>query len=134
VDIPSVRIYFICCPDRLIALSNSQWPWVQSGFLTLHTFVRISTPSIRIRPNSLPIYRAMTMKMPSDMPTNGSLHYVSQQSAAVLKQLRVATSRVDGWERAMSDAKKPREDPEREAESDRSGTETSSSSSGTRIA
>jgi sterol O-acyltransferase len=82
-------------------------------------------------PNSLPIYQAMIMKMHSYMATNGSLHSISQQSAAILKQLRLATSRVGGWEKAISDAKKRRADLEREVDSDRGGTETSPSSSGT---
>jgi sterol O-acyltransferase len=73
----------------------------------------------------------MIMKMHSYMATNGSLHYVSQQSAAILEQLRDATSRVGGWESALSDAKKRREDLEREADSNKSGTETRSLSSGT---
>ncbi|KAI0285808.1 MBOAT, membrane-bound O-acyltransferase family-domain-containing protein [Russula aff. rugulosa BPL654] len=51
---------------------NRQWPWVQSGFLTLHTFT-------------------MLMKMHSYMATNGYLRYVSQQSAEIQAQLRDAT-------------------------------------------
>jgi sterol O-acyltransferase len=73
----------------------------------------------------------MIMKMHSYMATNGSLHHISQQSAAILKQLRDTTSQVGGWERAISDATKRREDLEREADSNRSGTESSSWSSGT---
>ncbi|KAI0305859.1 MBOAT, membrane-bound O-acyltransferase family-domain-containing protein [Multifurca ochricompacta] len=59
---------------------NRQWPWVQSGFLTLHTLT-------------------MIMKMHSYMATNGYLRYVSQKSAKLLTQLRDATARVGGWER-----------------------------------
>jgi sterol O-acyltransferase len=69
---------------------NRQWPWVQSGFLTLHTFV-------------------MIMKMHSYMATNGYLKHVSQQSAELLTQLRDATSRVGGWETAISEALNRRE-------------------------
>jgi sterol O-acyltransferase len=57
--------------------------------------------------------------------------HISQHSAAILKQLRDATSQVGGWERAISDAKKRRKGFVREADSDRSSTETSSWSSGT---
>ncbi|KAI0255918.1 MBOAT, membrane-bound O-acyltransferase family-domain-containing protein [Lactifluus subvellereus] len=91
---------------------NRQWPWVQSGFLTLHTFT-------------------MIMKMHSYMATNGYLCYASKQSAEILNQLRGATSRVGGWERAISDAKKRREDLELEADTGSSSTGTSSSPFGT---
>lgn len=85
---------------------NRQWPWVQSGFLTLHTFV-------------------MIMKMHSYMATNGYLKHVSQQSAELLTQLRDAASRVGGWEKAISDATNRR--LEREAGADFSpGTSISS--------
>ncbi|KAI9458108.1 MBOAT, membrane-bound O-acyltransferase family-domain-containing protein [Russula earlei] len=83
---------------------NRQWPWVQSGFLTLHTLT-------------------MLMKMHSYMATNGYLRHVSQQSAEVLAQLRHATSRFGGWDKAMSDAKIRRDDLEHE-------TETESTSAG----
>ncbi|KAN0130940.1 MBOAT, membrane-bound O-acyltransferase family domain containing protein [Lactarius tabidus] len=85
---------------------NRQWPWVQSGFLTIHTFV-------------------MIMKMHSYMATNGYLKHVSQQSAELLTQLRDATSRVGGWETAISEAMNRR--LEREAGADLSpGTSISS--------
>ncbi|KAF8269797.1 MBOAT, membrane-bound O-acyltransferase family-domain-containing protein [Lactarius quietus] len=87
---------------------NRQWPWVQSGFLTLHTFV-------------------MLMKMHSYMATNGYLKHASQQSAELLTQLRDATSRVGGWETAISEAMSRREGLEREAGADLSpGTSISS--------
>ncbi|KAI9440588.1 MBOAT, membrane-bound O-acyltransferase family-domain-containing protein [Lactarius indigo] len=86
---------------------NRQWPWVQSGFLTLHTFV-------------------MLMKMHSYMATNGYLKQVSQQSTELLSQLRNATSRVGGWEKAISEATKRREVFERETEGSSTGTSTSS--------
>ncbi|KAA1470302.1 MBOAT-domain-containing protein [Dentipellis sp. KUC8613] len=65
---------------------NRQWPWVQSGFLTLHSLT-------------------MLMKMHSYMNTNGYLQWVSQQSKELLVQLREETARVGGWEQALSDAK-----------------------------
>ncbi|KAH9066709.1 MBOAT, membrane-bound O-acyltransferase family-domain-containing protein [Lactarius vividus] len=82
---------------------NRQWPWVQSGFLTLHTFV-------------------MLMKMHSYMATNGYLKQVSQQSTELLTQLRDATSRAGGWEKAISEATKRRETLERETDSSTAST------------
>jgi sterol O-acyltransferase len=73
----------------------------------------------------------MIMKMHSYMATNGYLCHVSKQSTEILNQLRDATSRVGGWERAISDAKKRREDLELEADTDSSSTGTSSSPFGT---
>ncbi|KAH9036418.1 MBOAT, membrane-bound O-acyltransferase family-domain-containing protein [Lactarius hengduanensis] len=86
---------------------NRQWPWVQSGFLTLHTFV-------------------MLMKMHSYMATNGYLKHVSQQSTELLTQLRDATSRAGGWEKAISDATKRREAFEHQIDSNSTETSTSS--------
>ncbi|KAK1232140.1 Sterol O-acyltransferase 2 (Sterol-ester synthase 2) [Marasmius sp. AFHP31] len=65
---------------------NRQWPWVQSGFLTLHTLVLI-------------------MKIHSYMTVNGYLQHVSTQSQVVLDQLReAAESFGGGWARALEDA------------------------------
>lgn len=86
---------------------NRQWPWVQSGFLTLHTFV-------------------MLMKMHSYMATNGYLKHVSQQSTELLTRLRDATSRAGGWEKAISEATKRREALEHETDSSSTGTSISS--------
>jgi sterol O-acyltransferase len=66
----------------------------------------------------------MIMKMHSYMATNGYLQSVSQQSPKVLAQLRDATHRVGGWERAISEAKRRREDLERETDTDSTGTGT----------
>ena len=63
----------------------------------------------------------MIMKMHSYMATNGHLRCVSQQSAEILTQLSDATARVGGWEKAISDAKRRREDLELELET---GTDT----------
>ncbi|KAH9995541.1 MBOAT, membrane-bound O-acyltransferase family-domain-containing protein [Russula vinacea] len=90
---------------------NRQWPWVQSGFLTLHTLT-------------------MIMKMHSYMATNGYLRHVSQQSAEILTQLREATLRVGGWEKAISDAKIRQEDLERETDTNSISTGPSPSPSG----
>ncbi|THV02464.1 MBOAT-domain-containing protein [Dendrothele bispora CBS 962.96] len=65
---------------------NRQWPWVQSGFLTLHSLV-------------------MIMKMHSYMSVNGYLQYVSEHSQRVLDVLREATDSVGGWDKALADAK-----------------------------
>ncbi|KAF8915988.1 MBOAT, membrane-bound O-acyltransferase family-domain-containing protein [Mucidula mucida] len=64
---------------------NRQWPWVQSGFLTLHSLV-------------------MIMKMHSYMSVNGYLQHVTEQSQQLLDTLRKATRRVGGWDQAIIDA------------------------------
>ncbi len=68
------------------------------------------------------------MKMHSYMATNGQLKHVSEQSAELLTQLRGATSRVGGWEKAISEAMKRREALEREIGADDSSIRTSTSS------
>ncbi|KAG5643095.1 hypothetical protein DXG03_001559 [Asterophora parasitica] len=65
---------------------NRKWPWVQSGFLTLHSLVLI-------------------MKIHSYMTVNGQLQYVSIQSEQVLEVLRKETQSVGGWEQSIQDAK-----------------------------
>ena len=83
--------------------------------------------SIFAAQHSLISIQTMIMKMHSYMATNGYLKHVSQQSAELLTQLRDATSRVGGWEKALSDAMKHRESLEREAGADFSpGTSISS--------
>jgi sterol O-acyltransferase len=67
----------------------------------------------------------MIMKTHSYMATNGYLRYVSQQSAEILSQLRDATVRVGGWEKAIFDAKRRREDLECEPDTDTTGTSPS---------
>ncbi|KAJ7043690.1 MBOAT, membrane-bound O-acyltransferase family-domain-containing protein [Mycena alexandri] len=64
---------------------NRQWPWVQSGFFTLHTLV-------------------MIMKVHSYMTINGHLQRVSEMSQELLDKLRKATDSVGGWEQAVRDA------------------------------
>ncbi|KAH8116441.1 MBOAT-domain-containing protein [Phellopilus nigrolimitatus] len=65
---------------------NRKWPWVQSGFLTLHSLV-------------------MIMKMHSYMSTNGYLQQVNRNFEATMKLLRSATSKVGGWDTAITEAK-----------------------------
>jgi len=73
----------------------------------------------------------MIMKMHSYMATNGYLRHVSQQSAEIMTQLRDATVRVGGWEKAIYDAKQRREDLERETDTDAASTGASPSPFGT---
>ncbi|KAI0924908.1 hypothetical protein AcW2_005644 [Taiwanofungus camphoratus] len=65
---------------------NRHWPWVQSGFLTLHTFV-------------------LLMKVHSYISTNGQLHWVHQQAEAVFTDLRRAAADEGGWDAALATAK-----------------------------
>ncbi|TFK48536.1 MBOAT-domain-containing protein [Heliocybe sulcata] len=69
---------------------DRQWPWVQSGFLTLHTLV-------------------MIMKMHSYMTVNGYLSYLNSQSQLLLDELKEITSRVGGWDVALAQAKARRD-------------------------
>ncbi|KDR80713.1 hypothetical protein GALMADRAFT_241124 [Galerina marginata CBS 339.88] len=62
---------------------NRNWPWVQSGFLTLHSLV-------------------MVMKMHSYITVNGQLQHVSEQSDELLARLKKATESVGGWEQAVN--------------------------------
>ncbi|KAF9006125.1 MBOAT, membrane-bound O-acyltransferase family-domain-containing protein [Cyathus striatus] len=58
---------------------NRKWPWVQSGFFTLHSLV-------------------MIMKMHSYMTVNGQLQYISKHHES-----------VGGWESAIHDAEERKE-------------------------
>ncbi|PSR82606.1 hypothetical protein PHLCEN_2v6039 [Hermanssonia centrifuga] len=82
---------------------DRHWPWVQSGYLTLHTLV-------------------MIMKMHSYMSINGYLKSVDSHARAVMQQLRQATAGVGGWDEAIVTAKAHRE--ELDGSSGRSETET----------
>ncbi|KAF7964512.1 hypothetical protein HWV62_6375, partial [Athelia sp. TMB] len=62
---------------------NRQWPWVQSGFLTLHSLV-------------------MIMKMHSYMTINGYLQYVSTRSQDLLADLERAALSVGGMDAAIA--------------------------------
>ncbi|KAF9466101.1 MBOAT, membrane-bound O-acyltransferase family-domain-containing protein [Collybia nuda] len=87
---------------------NRKWPWVQSGFLTLHSLV-------------------MIMKMHSYMSVNGHLQQVTLQAENVLHDLHEASQApsIGGWDKALLDAKSHR------AETD-ALTAISTSSNGTR--
>ncbi|KIY62249.1 MBOAT-domain-containing protein [Cylindrobasidium torrendii FP15055 ss-10] len=65
---------------------NREWPWVQSGFFSLHALV-------------------MIMKMHSYLSVNTYMQSNTDQSQTLLDQLRHETERVGGWEAAMEDAK-----------------------------
>lgn len=56
---------------------NRHWPWVQSGFLTLHSLT-------------------MIMKVHSYVSTNGYLSWVNQKSERTLAELRRLATSVDG--------------------------------------
>ncbi|KAJ7623171.1 MBOAT, membrane-bound O-acyltransferase family-domain-containing protein [Roridomyces roridus] len=88
---------------------NRQWPWVQSGFFTLHTLV-------------------MIMKVHSYMTVNGHLQYASEMSQKLLNDLRKATVAAGGWDQAVKDAEAHR--AELDASTSR-GTQDSSPTSGT---
>ncbi|KAK0214773.1 MBOAT, membrane-bound O-acyltransferase family-domain-containing protein [Armillaria fumosa] len=88
---------------------NRQWPWVQSGFLTLHSLV-------------------MIMKMHSYMSVNGYLQYITEQSQVILDQLRQTAERVGGWEKALLDATARRAEADISASVACSDTDTSISS------
>ncbi|KAF9563111.1 hypothetical protein CPC08DRAFT_721820 [Agrocybe pediades] len=75
----------ICVPFAK-AMKNGwikNWPWVQSGFLTLHSLV-------------------MVMKMHSYITVNGQLQNVAEQSNHLFKMLKKATESVGGWDHAMA--------------------------------
>ncbi|KAF9240644.1 MBOAT, membrane-bound O-acyltransferase family-domain-containing protein [Melanogaster broomeanus] len=71
----------------VLVITNRQWPWVQSGFLTLHSLVLI-------------------MKMHSYVSANGCLQDVSQRSKHLLDLLRALTANpsIGGWDQALLDA------------------------------
>ncbi|KAF7309847.1 O-acyltransferase [Mycena indigotica] len=64
---------------------NRDWPWVQSGFFTLHTLV-------------------MIMKVHSYMTVNGHLQYVSETANSLLHRMKKATEAAGGWDQAIKDA------------------------------
>ncbi|KAG1888932.1 MBOAT, membrane-bound O-acyltransferase family-domain-containing protein [Suillus fuscotomentosus] len=76
---------------------HRQWPWVQSGFLTLHSLV-------------------MIMKMYSYISVNGYLQSISRRSIGVLAELNGATARVGGLEQALRDAMSKRAQAQAAAE------------------
>ncbi|KAF8634546.1 hypothetical protein AX17_004137 [Amanita inopinata Kibby_2008] len=89
---------------------DRKWPWVQSGFLTLHSLV-------------------MIMKMHSYITANGQLQYASMQSRIVLRRLEEATRSVGGWDKAMADVQSCKANLE--ANCDSSGSSFMTSPEGT---
>lgn len=84
---------------------NQQWPWVQSGFFTLHTLV-------------------MIMKMHSYTSVNGYLQWISGQSKEALKRLENATDNAGGWDRAVIAARAHRAELDATIQRANSGTST----------
>ncbi|GJJ11249.1 hypothetical protein Clacol_005481 [Clathrus columnatus] len=64
---------------------NRKWPWVQSGFLTLHSLV-------------------MIMKVHSYIAHNGYLSNITRNSLKLEKKLQKLTSEVGGWDEAIKQA------------------------------
>lgn len=64
---------------------NRDWPWVQSGFLTLHSLV-------------------MVMKMHSYITLNWQLQSVTEQSRELFDSLKEKTRAIGGWDKALEDA------------------------------
>ncbi|KAH9840045.1 MBOAT-domain-containing protein [Rhodofomes roseus] len=64
---------------------NRGWPWVQSGFLTLHSLV-------------------LVMKMHSYVTTNGQLQWVHKRSEKIHSQLRRLVAEEGGWDAAVETA------------------------------
>ncbi|KIM44708.1 hypothetical protein M413DRAFT_442663 [Hebeloma cylindrosporum] len=62
---------------------NRNWPWVQSGFLTLHSLV-------------------MVMKMHSYITVNAQLQQIAEQADYLYPQLVEATESVGGWDKAVA--------------------------------
>lgn len=77
---------------------HRQWPWVQSGFLTLHSFV-------------------MIMKMYSYVSVNGYLQWIYKRSIDVFAELNGATARVGGLEQALRDATSKRAQAQADSQS-----------------
>ncbi|EJT97603.1 MBOAT-domain-containing protein [Dacryopinax primogenitus] len=83
---------------------NRQWPWVQSGFLTLHAMV-------------------MCMKVHSYLAVNGYLSDVHRHAESLERQLRaLCVSESEGWEHALEEAQKAREKQETSTEDSPIGT------------
>ncbi|KZT70797.1 MBOAT-domain-containing protein [Daedalea quercina L-15889] len=64
---------------------NRGWPWVQSGFLTLHSLV-------------------LVMKMHSYVTTNGQLQWVHKRTEKVYTKLRRLVAEEGGWDAAIETA------------------------------
>ncbi|OJT14479.1 hypothetical protein TRAPUB_8979 [Trametes pubescens] len=64
---------------------HREWPWVQSGFFTLHSFV-------------------MMMKVHSYLSTNGQLAYTHREAEKVFVLLWEAADAEGGWDAALNEA------------------------------
>ncbi|KIJ55369.1 hypothetical protein M422DRAFT_23961 [Sphaerobolus stellatus SS14] len=64
---------------------HRQWPWVQSGFLTLHTLV-------------------MIMKVHSYLTHNGNLSRIAEDARKLKTVLEEKAESVGGWDQAVQDA------------------------------
>ncbi|KAL6304532.1 MBOAT, membrane-bound O-acyltransferase family-domain-containing protein [Sparassis latifolia] len=64
---------------------NRQWPWVQSGFLTLHSLV-------------------MIMKVHSYIATNGNLTVANAEAESIYAKLHSAVAEDGGWDSALAAA------------------------------
>ncbi|KAF8906272.1 MBOAT, membrane-bound O-acyltransferase family-domain-containing protein [Gymnopilus junonius] len=82
---------------------NRNWPWVQSGFLTLHSLVLI-------------------MKMHSYITVNGQLQHVTEQSNRLFATLQNATKSVGGWDQALLVARAQQEESDAQNSQDESAS------------
>ncbi|KAF9647429.1 MBOAT-domain-containing protein [Thelephora ganbajun] len=90
---------------------DQQWPWVQSGFLTLHCLV-------------------MLMKMHSYIYVNGYLQWVDREAKKALAILHKETERVGGYETAVAVAKIYRKEADSISVRSDSGSSTPDGSNG----
>lgn len=84
---------------------DRQWPWVQSGFLTLHCLV-------------------MIMKMHSYIYVNGYLQWVDREAKTALDILCKETERVGGCESAIAAARIHRKEADSASARSNSGSST----------
>ncbi|KAI0033940.1 MBOAT, membrane-bound O-acyltransferase family-domain-containing protein [Vararia minispora EC-137] len=103
---------------------NRQWPWVQSGYLTLHTLASFF-PICHTRSTSLTDDQVMIMKMHSYIATNGTLSIVAKQRDVLEKKLKRETERMGGWDAALASAKVHREELDAKNSSGSSGSGSS---------
>jgi hypothetical protein len=97
------------CAARALRDRARQWPWVQSGFLTLHSLVRrlLATGAL----NS-PSAQVMIMKMHSYLTVNGYLQFVDAQAKKTRTALQSRVDAVGGWDAAVAAAQANRGAPE----------------------
>ncbi|KAJ3543211.1 hypothetical protein NMY22_g3220 [Coprinellus aureogranulatus] len=72
---------------------NRQWPWVQSGFLTLHSFVcPVSYLTAAFEPNR--VCQVLIMKMHSYLTVNGHMQATRERAESVLADLKELVSKL----------------------------------------